>query len=310
MNTLVIGDVILDTYLSGSVDRISPEAPVPVVRYESSTSFIGGAGNLAANLVAAGSNVTLACAIANDTNGEKLLELLDKSGVRVVNLSSTGSTIVKKRITDSSGIQIARIDYEKVNNYSPFVQQGFVKTISEQLEQDHFDYIVFSDYGKGLLTNCVIQTIIQEVKQRFPHVLVFGDTKIHPEGFEGAFLVKPNLKELSGWAKKRFESDEDILASIERLQNEYGIEHIVCTLGSRGAAFFDETGSIVSGKNRDVRDVSGAGDTFMAYLMVGYDKYKDIKAAIDLANKAAGIAVSKRGTSVVSLDETGSPATL
>ena len=161
MKTLVIGDVMLDIYVRGSISRISPEAPVPVVLFNSSNQFVGGAGNMAVNLAAAGSEVTLASLIGNDDNGKKLVSLLKEKNIEVLNLSDKYHTIVKERITDNDGVQVVRVDYEDKIDFSLEEQVNLAKKIIPTL--DKFDYVVFSDYNKGLLKGAFVQAIIQQI---------------------------------------------------------------------------------------------------------------------------------------------------
>lgn len=301
MKTLVIGDVMLDIYVRGSISRISPEAPVPVVLFNSSNQFVGGAGNMAVNLAAAGSEVTLASLIGNDDNGKKLVSLLKEKNIEVLNLSDKYHTIVKERITDNDGVQVVRVDYEDKIDFSLEEQVNLAKKIIPSLDQ--FDYVVFSDYNKGLLKAGFVQAIIQQINAKHPNIKVFVDAKKDPFIFMNSFLIKPNINELRNWSKKDLNNDEEIFDTIHKLEKELHVKNIVCTLGARGAAFIDKGNHIIPSEVQEVHDVSGAGDTFLAYLVFGYDRYKNLTDAIKFANKAAGIAVSRRGTSIISIYE-------
>ncbi len=301
MKTLVIGDVMLDIYVRGSISRISPEAPVPVVLFNSSNQFVGGAGNMAVNLAAAGSEVTLASLIGNDDNGKKLVSLLKEKNIEVLNLSDKYHTIVKERITDNDGVQVVRVDYEDKIDFSLEEQVNLAKKIIPTL--DKFDYVVFSDYNKGLLKGAFVQAIIQQINFKHPNIKVFVDAKKDPFIFMNSFLIKPNINELRNWSKKDLCNDEEIFDTIHKLEKELHVKNIVCTLGARGAAFIDKGNHIIPSEVQEVHDVSGAGDTFLAYLVFGYDRYKNLTDAIKFANKAAGIAVSRRGTSIISIYE-------
>lgn len=301
MKTLVIGDVMLDIYVRGSISRISPEAPVPVVLFNSSNQFVGGAGNMAVNLAAAGSEVTLASLIGNDDNGKKLVSLLKEKNIEVLNLSDKYHTIVKERITDNDGVQVVRVDYEDKIDFSLEEQVNLAKKIIPSLGQ--FDYVVFSDYNKGLLKGAFVQAIIQQINFKHPNIKVFVDAKKDPFIFINSFLIKPNINELRNWSKEELSNDDEIFDTIHKLEKELHVKNIVCTLGARGAAFIDKGNHIIPSEVQEVHDVSGAGDTFLAYLVFGYDRYKNLTDAIKFANKAAGIAVSRRGTSIISIYE-------
>ena len=301
MNVLVVGDVMLDQYTTGLVTRISPEAPVPVLKEKTETFSVGGAGNLALNLAHATADVFLFGCVGDDEAGKKIRSLLAPS-VQFINLSSQYPTIVKNRIVNQNGAQICRVDYEEFFSFEPDDYEAFLSTVSPFL--DKADLIVFSDYAKGLLSKGFVQDIIDRCKHMETGPLILADGKDDPSLFKGADLIKPNLKELSQWVGSHIESDTDLFTAMESIRKRFNIKDVVCTLGARGVAcVIDGKGVVIPSKASQVFDVSGAGDTFLAYLAFGLWKANSLKDAVALANDAAGVAVSKRGTSVVSLDE-------
>lgn len=308
---LVIGDVMLDKYLSGSVERISPEAPVPVLRYAREAIFLGGAGNLAANLAASDAEVILGATIGSAAeNGKQLAGLLKEAGIDFADLDPQCECIVKTRITDQSGRQICRVDFETAHALTSIQIEQALQILLPLVST--VDCLVFSDYNKGLLSKALVDPLLQETKRSVPCVPVFVDGKRNPSIFEGAFLIKPNLNEMQAWAGRRLDVDKDLFSSMNVLAKKHNFGHVVCTLGARGVACVNDAGQglVYPSRAKSVYDVSGAGDTFLAYLVSEYCRTGSLSQALVAANKAAGIAVSKRGTSVVyraEVDADGKP---
>jgi D-beta-D-heptose 7-phosphate kinase / D-beta-D-heptose 1-phosphate adenosyltransferase len=293
---LVVGDVMLDQYIHCEMIKISAEAPVPVVRRQRKEDKLGGAANVAANISSLGASVDLIGVLGNDVDGDSVVHLLEKYGVGTSYLhrSKTFQTICKQRILVNRQ-QLLRVDNE---SNLPFLGDDIFRLFQEVVER--YDIIVLSDYGKGVLRNH--KRYISLAKRNKINVLVDpkGDDY---SGYQGAFIVTPNLSELEAIVGKC----ENLGIVVERakdLRISLDINNLVVTLGSSGMLLVNENEVIhIETDAREVFDVSGAGDTVLASLAVFLESFDTLLEVCTLANTAAGIAVSKHGTSVVSLDE-------
>jgi rfaE bifunctional protein kinase chain/domain len=276
---LVAGDSMLDRYWTGKVERISPEAPVPVLQVTSETCRAGGAANVALNLAALGTSARLLTPIANDSAGDALRGLL--GGVAVVSVPA-GKTLEKIRLV-ATRQQLLRADFE-----------GELPA-DKMAEMFHSashgcSAVILSDYAKGSLGRC--QEMIQAA-----NCPVFVDPKGDFEKYRGAFLLKPNEAEIGPLvAKSDFACDY--------LRRSLDIKYLLVTLGERGMVlFYDEGVAEFPADAREIYDVSGAGDTVIATVAHFVADGMDIHDAVRMANKAAGIVVGKFGTATVSADE-------
>ena len=298
---LVIGDAMLDIYYHGEVNRISPEAPAPVFKKNSEKAVLGGAANVATNIVAAGMNVSLLTIVGNDEEGNRLLSLMEETGIdSSLVLRSNRATTTKTRFLAANNQQVMRMDVE---NDSPFSDPER-KELINRLEKiyDEYSVIVISDYLKGVLTDEVTQRIIQIGNQAEIKVLV--DVKSNnPEKYAGAFLLKPNQKELGQLVGKSLTYDEVVPAAKELLSISSS-QYVLATCGAKGMVLVsNEEVEVVNSSSRAVYDVTGAGDTVIAYLAVEIAAGKDVNEAMTMANIAAGIKVEKVGTSPVYMHE-------
>ena len=297
-NILVIGDVMLDTYFTGDVKRISPEAPVPVFRKKKERSVLGGAANVAANLVAAGQNVHMMAMVGNDENGDRLRKIFNDQGVDTsLVVSLNRNTTEKTRFLASNNQQVLRLDVEDTYPLSHEDCEKMLKTLDEQI--DRYDLILLSDYLKGLLTFEFTQEIIKRAKARnVPAIIDVKDPKV--EKYNGAYLLKPNLKELQDLTGLTARTDEEIVYASQQLRKICNSKYILTTCGERGMVLVGENEPYkIRSVGRDVYDVTGAGDTTIAYLAACMVNGFEMKDAVDIANYAAGIQVSKVGTSSV-----------
>ncbi len=299
---LVVGDAMLDIYYSGEVNRISPEAPVPVFKKLNEQWLLGGASNVAANLVAANQSTSILTMIGDDADGLKIKALFNKIGVdfSLVNIWNR-STITKTRFLAENNQQVLRLDIE---DSQPISQKETALLLDLFMNaMDRFDLILLSDYLKGLLTYEFTQGIINIAKVHGKKVLV--DVK-DPDfkKYKGAWLLKPNIKELSALTKMQVSTDEDLVTAARYLLKEVACEYILTTCGAKGMVLVSE--DIVyhlDTISKSVYDVTGAGDTTIAYLAAALANGIDIKDAMKIANYAAGIQVGKVGTSTVYLHE-------
>lgn len=301
-NILVVGDAMLDTYYTGSVNRISPEAPVPVFKKTGERSVLGGAANVAANLVAAGQNVSIMAVIGNDEPGKEIQQLFAQKRIDT-GLLDVGSkeTITKIRFLADNNQQVLRLDIEDTDEISSVLCANLLSRLGKKL--DLFDMIVLSDYMKGLLTYEFTQGVIRLGNQSGIRVLVDVKDPDHSK-YHGAFLLKPNLKELNLLTKQPVDSFDNIIKASSFLRENAGCEYVLTTCGARGMVLTGESEAHrLDTVGKSVYDVTGAGDTTIAYLAAALANGMDILSAMELANYAAGIQVGKVGTSAVYIQE-------
>lgn len=297
-NILVVGDVMLDTYYTGDVKRISPEAPVPVFRKKAERSVLGGAANVAANLVAAGQNVSMMSIIGNDETGIELREIFNIQGVNTdLVISLDRNTTEKTRFLASNNQQVLRLDVEDTNPITDDEAENLLKRIEEKIES--FDLVLISDYMKGLLTYRFTQGIINASrKSNIPVIIDVKDPEYNK--YNGATLIKPNLKELQDLTGLKPETDREIIEASEQLRKKSNCEYVLTTCGGRGMVLLgDGEPYFIDAFGHEVFDVTGAGDTTIAYLAACMVNDYSIRESVVIANLAAGIQVSKVGTSSV-----------
>ncbi|MFC5499115.1 D-glycero-beta-D-manno-heptose-7-phosphate kinase [Caenimonas terrae] len=293
---LVVGDAMLDRYWHGAVDRISPEAPVPVVRVTREEERIGAAANVAYNVVTLGAQASFLGVVGDDEPGQILEALLKETGISTHLRRDPGlRTTVKLRVIGRHQ-QLLRMDFENEPDHEALASQT---EAFSQLAPAH-DAILFSDYGKGGLAH--IQAMISSARAAGQPVLV------DPKGsdysrYAGASVITPNRAELQqvvgGWR-----DGEELAAKAQRLRQELQLDALLVTLGEDGMTLFDAQGALhVEAQAREVFDVTGAGDTVIATLAALVAAGMDLREAMPLANKAGGIVVGKFGTATVSYEE-------
>jgi D-beta-D-heptose 7-phosphate kinase / D-beta-D-heptose 1-phosphate adenosyltransferase len=295
----VVGDVMLDEYLTGAVERVSPEAPVPVVRVRGSEQRLGGAANVARQIAALGARVSLAGLIGEDDAGRRLLELCAAAGIdsRAVVAVAERQTTRKLRVLGHSQ-QLLRLDFEDV---APCPGQLAAQLLAALSAGPRPDAIVLSDYAKGVLTDEALAGIARLRAQ----VPVVADPK-HRDftRYRGATTLTPNLHELEAAAGRALDVDDvPRLAAAAREQlARAGLESMVVTLGDRGMLVVPAAGPelAVPAIRRDVYDVTGAGDTAIAVLALALAESAPLTQAAQLANAAAGVAVCQVGAVAVS----------
>ncbi|EJP74518.1 D-glycero-beta-D-manno-heptose-7-phosphate kinase [Campylobacter sp. FOBRC14] len=296
---LVVGDLMLDHYIWGSCDRISPEAPVQVVKIAKETHRLGGAGNVVQNLLALGAKVSVASVVGDDEVGLRIKNMLSELGAGGgLILSEKGrESSIKSRVM-ASHQQVVRIDKEsavKINLESELVQK-----VTENLK--NFSVVLLSDYGKGVLSDKVCQDIINECVRLGIPVL------IDPKGndyskYKNATLLTPNRKEASEATGIAIKNTSDLRAAIMKLKNELNLKYSIVTLSEEGIALFDKELEIFPAEAKEVFDVTGAGDTVLATLGFMLASKKDIKEAIKMANLAAAVVVAKIGSATANFGE-------
>lgn len=295
---LVVGDVMLDNYYKGDVRRISPEAPVPVFRKRSERSVLGGAANVAANLVAANQQTSMMSIIGRDANGQTMMQLFENLGINAGLVSNLQrSTTIKTRFLADNNQQLLRLDVEDTDPITKVESNRILKKLQKVI--DDFDLILMSDYLKGLLTQEFTQGVIKLARRHdIPVVIDVKDPKYGK--YYGATLLKPNLNELRSLTGKNVQTDEEIVEAAEELRKRSNCQYVLVTLGAKGMVLIgDGEPYFVKSLAREVYDVSGAGDTTIAYLAACLANGFSIRNSVDIANYAAGIQVGKVGTSSV-----------
>lgn len=294
LHVLVIGDVMLDKYVWGDVERISPEAPVPIVRETRQTQRPGGAANVAMNLAGLGAKVTLTGITGQDTDQQRLEQLLEESGItsRLVK-SANIPTISKLRIL-SGNQQILRLDTEESQLPSCVRYEELLQSLKEEIPKSHV--VVLSDYAKGVLTERVCREVIAMARNLNIPVIVDPKAKNFLQ-YRGATTICPNLTELS-WATDASHKDvEGMFAIAKSKLAEWEIDYLTITMSEKGIAILSEDSEYHSpAVVRQVYDVSGAGDTVVATLALSIASGLHAHTAVQLANRAAGIVVGKVGT--------------
>ena len=297
---LVIGDAMLDVYLSGDVERISPEAPVPVVRVRERTHALGGAANVAHNVVAIGAACDLVAAVGADRAGGTLREMLRALGAGDDSVVTVERGTTQKTRVLARGQQLVRVDEEDDADFSHAETAPVLERVRTAIATA--DAVVLEDYNKGVLVPEVIAEVMRLAHERSLPVVV--DPKYHNFFlYRGATIFKPNVRELEAALGAAVDVDhpETLPATLVRL----GVEHILLTLGERGMVLFSDRGEIarVPTAARAVYDVVGAGDTVTAYLATMLAAGSTVAEAAVIANVAAGIEVGKLGAATVSVTE-------
>ncbi len=297
-NILCIGDIILDEYVYGTAERISPEAPVPILLESTKKRQLGGVGNVARNISAVGGNAHILTVIGQDSISKSILDLIKKEK----NISSTFIKIkgyaapVKKRFV-SNKTQLLRVDKENTNYMNFKIKEKFLKKFIQISK--YFDVIIVSDYGKGLFKKEILSSILKHGKESGLRVLV--DPKRNDFTFySNAFMITPNKKEISQAFGKKFKNKNEIIKIGNEALKKYNLKYLLITLSEEGMILFKSNGHthfITAAK--EVYDVSGAGDTVIAFVALGLSINLGIEKCIKLANIAAGIVVGKSGTAVI-----------
>lgn len=303
---LVIGDVMLDEYYFGSVSRISPEAPVPVFLKKGHEYRPGGAANVAVNMAVNGMDVTLISVIGEDGNGAILEGLLERHGIPSGHLVRTGRpTSTKCRLLAGGSQQVLRVDEEDSSEIDVAIQDTLLEKLDATIRGHGI--AVISDYLKGVLTFEATRQIIDTCNGH--GVRVLADVKDRrAEKYAGAYLIKPNRKELALLTGMSVSTGEEVASAAGRLRGLCGSSYVLATCGADGMVLVDRAGGShrLGTASREVFDVTGAGDTVIAYLAMCLANGVDILDAVKVSNIAAGIQVSKVGTSPVLLSEAGS----
>jgi D-beta-D-heptose 7-phosphate kinase/D-beta-D-heptose 1-phosphate adenosyltransferase len=300
-SVLVIGDVMLDKYIWGAVERISPEAPVPIVHSSRATQCPGGAANVAMNLVGLGAKATLVGFVGEDQDANLLNAALVASGVRAALVPVPNFPTTSKLRILSSNQQMLRVDTEKSGGQPSAAYEELMQKAREVMPS--CSAVVLSDYAKGVLSDFVCSTIISDARILGIPVLVDPKSATF-EKYRNATTVCPNLLELSLAVNDSAKDLNKLFGIAEEFVQEYGFDFLTVTLGEKGIAVIGKgTRNHAPAVARQVFDVSGAGDTVIATLALCLACGLNIEIAIELANIAAGIVISKVGTVPINRQE-------
>ena len=306
-NLLVVGDLMLDHFLIGAVDRISPEAPVPVVRFDHESYRLGGAANVAHNAAALGARVQVVGLVGKDEAGALLLADLHQLGIDSSGIVEDPHrrTTRKLRVVTSRNQQVARIDYEDDREVHGDIEGALVSRI-EQLSPSA-DAILVSDYLKGSISLGVATAAITAARRRGIPLLV--DPKVpHIDYYAGATVITPNHHEAEAVTHLRIRTSEEALAAARRFRERAGCDSVLITRGEHGMTLLGPTEEAeLSAEAREVSDVTGAGDTVIATMTLALAAGASLGDAAKLANRAAGIVVGKFGVATVTIDELRGP---
>ena len=302
-NIVVVGDIILDVYFMGEVKRISPEAPVPVVKVKKKTTTLGGTGNVALNLVGLGCQTTLLGVRGDDSPGEEISEIIRKNRIQDnLIVEKSHLTTSKTRIV-GHGQQLLRLDEEETWQE----KRPFHNRLMAQFEEKAVgvDAVILSDYGKGVLNGKITRGIIRHCKAK--HIPVFVDPKrTEWERYQGATCITPNTSEVEQITGTTIEKDEAKLAKLaQSLRKRYALNWFVVTRGPDGMCLVgsEDPPIFIKSTAREVFDVSGAGDTVIATITAGVASGLSFSKATELANIAAGIVVGKLGCQPINIAE-------
>jgi len=300
-NILVVGDLMIDHYLWGSCERISPEAPVQVVDVAKETTVLGGAGNVINNLVALGATVSVSSVIGDDINGEELISMLNAINVDTSNLIvQNGRKTSKKSRVIAVSQQVLRYDKESKNSISTASVAKIIKSLATSISS--YDIVILSDYGKGVLTDALCQSIINIAKEHNVKVLV--DPKgVDFSKYKGAYLLTPNKKEAVLATGIEINDSKSLEMALLKLKTECDLGVSLITLSEDGIAAYDDQVKIFPTVVKEVFDVTGAGDTVIASIAFALSSGKNIEESVAFANLAAGVVVGKIGSATVTIGE-------
>jgi D-beta-D-heptose 7-phosphate kinase/D-beta-D-heptose 1-phosphate adenosyltransferase len=300
---LCIGDVMLDHYVYGQVERVSPEAPIPVLWIEREMKTLGGAGNVLRNLRALGAASSFISVVGNDEAGReigRLVEAQDGAEAHVLVQPQRTTTLKTRYIAGNQ--QLLRADRESASPLDPYIREDLLR-LARELVADH-SVVVISDYAKGVLTEGMALEIIRAAREAGARVIVDPKGGDHIR-YRGADLLKPNRRELENATGMPVATDNEIVAASRALIERCGFGAVLASLGAEGSVLVSSNGRVHVQRTevREIYDVSGAGDTVVAAVAAALAIGVDLTDAARLANVAAGIVVGKTGTAVVYANE-------
>lgn len=309
IHILSIGDIMIDRFLQGKVERISPEAPVPIFQFIQEKKMLGGAGNVVANLNALGCKSFFVGVVGEDDFGKDVATLLDSLNCDNFLLKTMDKPTIMKARFIAGNNHILRFDKEKITPLTEEQETLLLEKIKVFMEKS--DIILLSDYAKGLLSPIMTQKIIA-LSKRFSKPVLIDPKGNDYSKYKGAFLVKPNRKELEQVSGQTLDTSsesflDDVIVAARYVLKKYSIENMIVTLSEKGMLYVSSDAQVseiyLPTSAKEVFDVSGAGDTSLATLGASLATQAQIGQAMQLANIASGIVVGKVGTATVSIQE-------
>ncbi len=298
---LIVGDIILDHYVWGNVDRISPEAPVPVVDVQRESYMLGGAGNVAHNIVSLGARASIAGITGHDHRAEILKEILREEGIETKGiLHDRRSTTVKTRVI-AHNQQVVRFDRENRNFISPNAFRSLTNYISDAINA--FDGIIISDYKKGVISSRMVKYLVDLARPL--NLFVSVDPKVgNFRYYKGVSMITPNVKEASEGSGVMIGNEKTLEKEGSRLLNKLSCEAVLITRGERGMSLFSAEGNYhIPTVPREVYDVTGAGDTVISAFTLSHISGGTMLQSSVIANHAGGIVVGEVGTATTTTDD-------
>ncbi len=305
LNVLIIGDVMVDAYYFGKVERISPEAPVPIVAVKSKETRLGGAANVALNVQALGANAILCSVIGDDIDGKLLEELLVKNNLTKQGIikKANQTTTVKTRIIGNKN-QVLRVDSENDTNLNKTESNDFFNTIKKIISNKKIDVVIFEDYDKGVITKSLIKQVIDLCNSK--NIPTSVDPKKRNFNFyKNVTLFKPNLKELKEGLNLEISPNDitTIKKAVNQLNKALDNKITFITLSENGVYISDKSNQIhISAHLRTIADVSGAGDTVIGVASLCLALNQSLKLIAEIANLAGGLVCEKIGVSPINKD--------
>jgi len=299
LKILVVGDLMLDRFIYGKVERVSPEAPIPIVKLQKEKKMLGGCGNVINNLNNLGIETSLISVVGKDQAGIKILELLKKNNISVDNIIQLDNVRTTEKIRIVSGQQqVARADWDMEQINHPDLM---FKNISNEIQ--NADAVIISDYAKGICSETFIKFVIKLCLQNYLPVYV------DPKGlswakYKSATIITPNIKEAESIVGYKLENDKDFEIAGEKICTTYDLKGCLITRGGDGMSFFSKNEVFhLKSDAKEIFDVSGAGDTVISALAIGMTIKLEYAQAAYFANQAAGIVVGHAGTSAITIEE-------
>lgn len=301
LKVLIIGDVMIDAYLWGNVDRISPEAPVPIVQVHRRANRLGGAANVALNIKALGAEPIICSVIGNDNQANIFLDLLEEE-----NIATTGIVKSNNRITTTkfrvigNNAQMLRVDEEMDDELLPEDQDIFIKRIRKIILNNHIDVVIFQDYDKGVISKSIFDKTIKLLKGKIP--VAVDPKRRNFFHYQGVDLFKPNLKELQTATNSQFDRKDiqSLELVVEKLQKQLNIKQLFTTLSEQGVFISEQSNggfstNLIPAHIRSIADVSGAGDTVISVASLCLALHTDKKTLAELSNLAGGLVCEELG---------------
>ena len=298
---LVVGDLMLDRYIFGTVDRISPEAPVPVVKLKKEEQMLGGCGNVIRNLDNLGIKTLLCSIVGQDLAGDILIDQLKEKDIptsNILKLKNIRTTEKMRIVADRQ--QVVRVDWD-MNDLAAGFSDNLIKYIAEQMQ--YIDGLIVSDYAKGVCSETLLKKVIKISNEN--NTPIFVDPKGADWGkYQYATLITPNIKEAEAVLGKKLEKDEDFELAGSMICSAFNIEACLITRGSDGMSFFSKNNTFHLKSNaKEIFDVSGAGDTVISAVAAGLAIDLSYNEAAEFSNQAAGIVVGHIGTTAITTKE-------